>query len=260
MNFLSTPSALATQRGKTRTMSHSGAIGLAALSVMGLMAAQQATAQEAVGRVISSTALITQVSVPRQVCAQEVVQTQTPAVVQQGHNGAGALMGAIAGGAVGNSIGSGSGRAAATALGIFGGLILGDKLGTTDTVVQAPTITQQTVNRCSTQNTLENRTTGYQVVYEYAGKQYSVQLANDPGPTIPLQVMPVAPALAPTQAAPARVVSQVEVAPPVVTTVISSGTVYQPYLVPAVTYVEPAVNIGFGYNYYHQRRRFHHFD
>ncbi len=42
--------------------------------------------------------------------------------------------------------------------------------------------------QCSTQTIYENRTVGYKVVYEYAGKQYSVQLPQDPGPTLQLRV------------------------------------------------------------------------
>jgi uncharacterized protein YcfJ len=211
----------------------------AALGLAGMAAHGQAFAQD-VGRVISSTAIISQVTVPRQVCAQEVVQvqTQTPAT----KSGAGALMGGIAGGAMGNAVGQGSGRAAATILGIFGGAILGDRIegGSPGQVAT----TQQTVNRCTTQNFLENRTSGYQVVYEYAGKQYSVQMPNDPGPTIQLQVVPAgaaAPA-APAPVAPVpRVMSQVEpqviVQEPVYNaTVITSGAVYQPYVVAAPYY------------------------
>ncbi len=153
-----------------------------------------AQAQE-VGRVISSTAMISQVSVPRQVCAHELVQVQN--AVPATKSGAGALMGSIAGGAMGNAVGQGSGRAAATILGILGGAILGDRIeGGSPAQV---TTSQQTVNRCSTQNFMENRTTGYQVVYEYAGKQYSVQLPQDPGPTIQLQVTPAAAVQQPAQ-------------------------------------------------------------
>lgn len=174
------------------------------------------SAQE-VGRVISSTALISQVSTPRQVCAQEVVQVQNQAPATK--SGAGAVIGAVAGGAMGNSVGQGNGRALATILGVIGGAFVGDRVegGSPGQV----TTREQTVNRCSTQNFIENRTTGYQVVYEYAGKQYSVQMPQDPGPTIALQVAPVgqilpapapAPAPAPTPAAPMqpRVVSQGE--------------------------------------------------
>ncbi len=42
--------------------------------------------------------------------------------------------------------------------------------------------------QCSTQTIFENRTVGYKVVYEYAGKQYTVQLPQDPGPTLLLRV------------------------------------------------------------------------
>jgi hypothetical protein len=51
---------------------------------------------------------------------------------------------------------------------------------------------------CSTQTFYENRTIGYNVTYEYAGRQYQVQFPQDPGPTIRIQVTPMAPA-APTR-------------------------------------------------------------
>jgi len=135
-------------------------------------------AQE-VGRVISSTPIIQQVGVPRNVCSTEQV------AVQQPRSGAGALMGAIAGGVVGNAIGAGNGRTAATALGIFGGAIAGDR------IEGAPGAQIQNVQRCGIQTFYENRPVAYNVVYEYAGKQYNVQMPSDPGPTIQLQIAPV---------------------------------------------------------------------
>ena len=189
-----------------------------------------AQAQE-VGRVLSSTPLIQQVSVPRQVCSTEQV------AVEQPKSGAGALMGAIAGGAIGNQIGHGAGNAAATMLGLMGGAVMGDR------IEGAPPAQLQNVQRCTTQNMLENRTLGYQVVYEYAGKQYSVQMPSDPGPTIALQVAPAgssvpAPAAAPTYttvvpANPAPVV--ISAPPPVV--------YYSPYYAP---YYGPSVNLRWG--------------
>jgi uncharacterized protein YcfJ len=140
-----------------------------------------AQAQE-VGRVISSTPIIQQVAVPRQVC-------NTQQVVTEGQkSGAGAVMGAIAGGAVGNQIGGGTGRAAATMLGIFGGAVMGDKIEGGG----APEV--RNVQSCSQQMFYENRTMAYNVVYEFAGKQYTVQMPQDPGPTVRLQVTPMAPA------------------------------------------------------------------
>jgi uncharacterized protein YcfJ len=222
------------------------------------LASTAAMAQD-MGRVLSSTAIISQVSVPRQVCAQEVVQVQntTPAT----KSGAGALMGGIAGGAMGNAIGNGNGRAAATLIGLFGGAILGDRIEGGSPTAQTST-TQQTVNRCSTQNFIENRTSGYQVVYEYAGKQYSVQLPQDPGPTIQLQIAPVQQVLPAAQAAPGqpRVISQssqpepvvvTQAQPEVIETVITSGSQYQPFLTaPAPVVVFSA---GHGYRSYGHR-------
>ena len=147
-------------------------VALALLSIGTLTWAQE------VGRVISSVQVIQQVSVPRQVCTQEQV------AVQQNKSGAGAAMGAIAGGVLGNQIGGGSGKAAATALGIFGGAILGNN------IEGAPTPQTQTVQNCTYQNVFENRVTGYNVTYEFNGKQYNVQLPSDPGPTIKLNVTP----------------------------------------------------------------------
>ena len=149
--------------------------------LMATLAAASVQAQE-VGKVISSTPIIQQVAVPRQVCNNEQVVTQGQ------KSGAGAAMGAIAGGAIGNNIGQGSGRAAATMLGLFGGAILGDK-------IEGPgTPEVRNVQNCSQQMFYENRTMAYNVVYEYAGKQYTVQMPQDPGPTVRLQITPMAPA------------------------------------------------------------------
>jgi len=135
-------------------------------------------AQE-VGRVISATPIIQQVGVPRQVCTTEQVAQQQP------KSGAGALIGAIAGGAMGNAVGGGAGKAAATVLGIIGGAALGDS------VEGSPGSQFQNVQRCTTQNFFENKAVAYNVVYEFGGKQYSVQMPNKPGPTLQLQVTPV---------------------------------------------------------------------
>jgi uncharacterized protein YcfJ len=147
--------------------------------VIALVAASTAHAQDERGRVLSSTPIVQQVTVPREVCQN--VTVREPAR----KSGAGALLGAVAGGAAGNAIGGGSGRAAATALGIFGGAILGNHIeggGHSRT---------RTVQECSTQNTYENRTVAYHVVYEYAGRQYSVQMPHDPGRYVPVSVQPV---------------------------------------------------------------------
>jgi len=187
------------------------------------------------GRVISSTPVIQQVPVPRQVCTDQQVEVQQP------KSGAGAALGAIAGGAAGNALGGrGAGGAAATMLGIVGGAMLGDR------IEGAPDSELRTVRQCSTQSIYENRTIAYNVVYEYAGKQYSVQMPNDPGPTIALQIGPAGGsyAAAPTPA-PGPVVTQppVYVQPPVI---ISTQQVIPTYY--ARPYYPPiSLELGWGY-------------
>lgn len=136
-----------------------------------------AAAQER-GRVLSATPIVQQVAIPRQVCSNETVYSG------QRTTGGGAVLGAIAGGAAGNAVGKGSGRAAATAIGVIGGAVLGNHIegqGRPE---------YETVQRCGTETTYENRTVGYNVVYEYAGRQYSTQTQTDPGRYIAVQVQP----------------------------------------------------------------------
>jgi uncharacterized protein YcfJ len=151
------------------------------LSTMGVLSALSSVAgAQETGRVLSSTPVIQQVAVPRQVCNYQ------PMAVQQPTSGAGGVVGALAGGAIGNQIGHGDGRAAATILGVVGGALLGNRIESNNSGAQV-----QNVQNCTTQTSYENRTVGYNVVYEYAGKQYNVQMPNDPGPTIRLQLTPM---------------------------------------------------------------------
>ncbi|RID96933.1 glycine zipper 2TM domain-containing protein [Simplicispira hankyongi] len=140
-------------------------------------ASAMAVAQER-GRVLSVTPIIEQVAVPRQVCGNETVYTGPQT------SGGGAVLGAIAGGAAGNAIGGGSGRAAATAIGVIGGALLGNQIEGNGRPEY------QNVQRCGTQMSYENRTAGYDVVYEYAGKRYTTRTQTDPGRYIALSVQP----------------------------------------------------------------------
>ena len=192
---------------------------LAAASVTGV------GAQE-LGRVISSIPVVQQMAVPRQVCTTEQIGVQQP------NSGAGALIGAIAGGVLGNAAGQGAGRGVATAIGAIGGAVLGDRLEGN------PAVRIDNAQRCAVQNFYENKTVAFNVVYEYAGKQYSVQTPNDPGPTIALQIAPVGTVITP-QVTTAVVVQPVHtyIAVPVQRTYY-----YQPYY---QTY-HPPVRFPFG--------------
>ncbi len=199
-----------------------------------------AFAQE-VGTVISAQPVVQQVAVPRQVCHTEQ-QVSTPS-----RSGAGAVIGAIAGGLVGSAIGGGSGQALATAAGVVGGAVAGHQIEGQPQV--------QTVQNCSTQTFYENRAVYYDVVYEYAGKRYTVQMPQDPGPTVQLQVTPVMSAPPPPVQAPARIISSTTYVQPALeqVTVLPPGTVYQASPVVTSTYAAPsfvaplAIGLGIGY-------------
>ncbi len=226
-------------------------------SAMGVLSALSSVAgAQEFGRVISSTPVIQQVAVPRQVCSYQ------PMAVQQPNSGAGGVVGALAGGAIGNQIGHGGGRAAATILGVVGGALLGDRIESNNSVAQV-----QNVQTCSSQTTYENRTMGYNVVYEYAGKQYNVQLPNDPGPTIALQVTPAGDSAAAAEdvdaydVVPGRAVGQpvarvITVPPPVV---YPAYPAYPAYYGPPYPYYYPPVglslNFGFSSGHHGGHRR-----
>lgn len=128
-------------------------------------------------RVVSSTPVVAQVSVPQEVCYDEL-QTRE---VQS--SGAGALLGAVAGAAVGNAVGKGSGRAVATGVGLIGGAILGNHIENRG----RPTETQ-TVRKCEQETRYENQVVAYNVTYEINGQRYSTQMPHEPGNTIAVQM------------------------------------------------------------------------
>lgn len=139
--------------------------------------ATRANAQEQ-GRVLSVTPVVQQVGIPQQVCGNETIYSGNRT------SGAGSVLGAIAGGAAGNAVGKGSGRAAATVIGVLGGAVLGNQIEGNGQPQY------QNVQRCNTETYYENRTMGYDVVYEYAGRQYTTRTQSEPGRFIALTVQP----------------------------------------------------------------------
>lgn len=209
---------------------------VAALAAVGA----SAQAQEISGRVISSTPVVQQVQVPRTVCSNR------PVVVQQPRSGAGAVIGAIAGAALGNAIGHGTGRAVATGIGLVGGAALGDN------IEGGGVAGVQNMQACHTQTFYENRTVGYNVTYEYAGRQHTVQMPNDPGPTIRLQVSPAgAAALSGAYPVAAGEVMSAPVGTVSVPAVVAStATVYPAYSAPVYPAYYPAYYPGYYPGYY----------
>ena len=195
---------------------------LAAAGVSFAQAGYGNSAGNAFGVVISSTPVVQQVTVPKQVCTTSTVQYVQP-------SGGGALIGALVGGAVGNQFGRGDGRAVATVIGALGGGIVGNQIEAQNYPGYA---TQHAGQSCHTQNTVENRTIAQNVLYEYAGQRYNVQMPATgdfrPGVRIALQVQ--------NQVAPAAPVTQVYAPQPAYTQPAQTVTYVQP--APTVVYYD----------------------
>lgn len=153
------------------------------LLAMAMAAAASAAMGQEVAQVLSAVPVVQQVAVPQQVCR---IEQQT---VRPENTGAGALFGTVAGGVAGNAFGSGEGRALATLLGVVLGALWGDR------IEGQPAAQVQQVRHCTLQSVVHPQVVGYDVRYEYAGRQYRVQLPQDPGPTLAVQVTPVGGAL-----------------------------------------------------------------
>jgi uncharacterized protein YcfJ len=184
----------------------------------------QANAGNAFGVVISATPVVQQVTVPKQVCTTSSVQYVQP-------SGGGALIGAVVGGALGNQFGRGDGRAVATVIGALGGGIVGNQIEAQNYPGYA---TQHAGQSCHTQNTVENRTVAQNVLYEYAGQRYTVQMPATgdfrPGVRIALQVQPQ------NQVVPVAPVTQVYAPQPAYTHPVQTVTYVQP--APTVVYYD----------------------
>ncbi|MBB5192430.1 uncharacterized protein YcfJ [Silvimonas terrae] len=187
------------------------------------------------GRVINTTPVVQQVSVPQQQCWDEQVQVQQPRTY------GGALLGGIFGGLLGNTVGHGNGNVAATAAGAVVGALAGDSIAN-----QNAGVSTQNVRRCSTTQTMQQRTVGYDVTYEYAGQRYTTRMAYDPGREVPITIGVDGGSAAPQ--APVTTATTTYVDQPQTVVVQQPQVVYQTApVVVAAPLIYPALSINYGY-------------
>lgn len=143
-----------------------------------LMTAQvNADAFEAIANVVSVSPITEQVNRPTQQCWTE--SQQITQVVPEQHGPGGAILGGVIGGLLGATIGRGNGRVAAAAVGAGVGAITGNAVANQNST---STVTSSVpVQRCQQVNNTETATTGYQVIFEYAGQRFSTRLPYNPG-------------------------------------------------------------------------------
>ena len=111
-------------------------------------------------------------SVPvHQTVTETMQQCVTETVTPTEKGAAGAIVGAIVGGVVGNQIGGGSGRDVATGVGVITGAVVGDNMQ------NAP----RTQQRCTPIQNTRSVVVGYDVTWEYLGRQVTQRMDRDPG-------------------------------------------------------------------------------
>ncbi len=164
------------------------ALCLSTLALAGAAGSAAAAEFEDYGHVVRVQPRTEQINRPRQECKTEYVQVPVQQAPQERSAG-GSIIGGIAGALIGNQIGGGTGRATATAAGAIAGAIAGDRLDNANRPVQGPPqVAEQAVRQCRTVDAWESRTVGYDVTYDYRGRNYTSVMAYDPGQRIKLRV------------------------------------------------------------------------
>lgn len=141
----------------------------------------QAADFEDFGKVLRVTPQVEQVNRPRQECRDQAVQVQTAPE----HSAGGSIVGGIAGALLGSQVGGGSGRTVAAAAGAITGAVVGDRIDNQNNV---GTVQNQTVRQCRTVDHWESQNNGYQVNYDYRGRNYTSIMSYDPGEKVRLHV------------------------------------------------------------------------
>ena len=185
----------------------------AVLSALGLVASAASAADYSdVATVISATPIYDRVSTPRRECVTEQVTTFDERRVRRpvedryvsdsrGSSGAGTVLGAIIGGVVGHQFGNSTGgRDHGTAAGALVGGLIGNSIendnndsgyrrASSRDYVQVERIpVTRDVQRCNVVSESRDEIRGYDVRYRYHDREYTTQLAYDPGPTMPINV------------------------------------------------------------------------
>jgi uncharacterized protein YcfJ len=157
-------------------------VGGVAVTAAGAYAGFQAMDDRRFAEVLDVEPMMRTVKTPRQVCADEVVTTETP--TNDPKRVTGAVMGAVVGGVIGNQIGGGSGQTVATVAGAAAGGYAGSKIQKN---MQENNTTQTVEQRCRTVYDSTEQPDGYQVTYKLGERESTVRMDYDPGRRIPVE-------------------------------------------------------------------------
>jgi len=185
-----------------------------ALALGALAPAAYAQTFQDSARVTSVRQVNERIPVSREECWNDRVRAYENRTVTRSDTGApigaGTVLGAIVGGVVGHQVGSGRGNDVATGAGAVAGALIGNQVdrnnsGPPGQVTQVERVpVERNVERCRTVQEMREAVVGYDVNYEYRGRQFSTRLPYDPGRNMQVRV-DVAPVVdAPPPPPPAR--------------------------------------------------------
>jgi uncharacterized protein YcfJ len=158
-------------------------------------------------RVVAARQITERIPVSREECwndrqrgyeERRVTRSDTGAAI-----GAGTVLGAVVGGVIGHQFGNSSGgRDRGTAAGAIVGGLVGNQVDRgnagppRETVEVERVPVERNVERCRTVNEVREATLGYDVRYEYRGRQFTTRMPYDPGRALEVRVdvTPVEPA------------------------------------------------------------------
>jgi uncharacterized protein YcfJ len=136
-------------------------------------------------RVTRVSPTVERVSIPHDEC--RTMTEYSRQVSDSSDNTGGTIVGGIVGGLLGSQIGGGNGKVAAAAAGAIGGAMVGGHLSSG--AGDEPHIREgREVRRCRQVTRYEERTTGYDVSYQYQGRTFRTHTRRDPGEYIQLSV------------------------------------------------------------------------
>lgn len=170
---------------------------LATLASLAALGATQATAQSFPdrARVVSTHPVVEQLPVDREECWNDRVRGYEDRRVVRSDTGAaigpGTVLGAVVGGVLGHQFGhSSGGRDRGTAAGAIVGGLVGNQIDRDNTTVESVerVPVERDVKRCRVVHEVREATVGYDVRYEYHGRQFTARMPRDPGRFIPVNV------------------------------------------------------------------------
>lgn len=124
---------------------------------------------------VTKVRTLTQAGQTQQVCENQVVTRQAP--VQDTNQVAGTATGAVLGGVLGHQVGGGNGKKLATVAGAIAGGVIGKKVQER----HQQNSTYQTTERVCSNVRGSDRVTGYEVSYNYDGRDNQIQMSYKPG-------------------------------------------------------------------------------